>query len=152
MEEWGRARSLPRRPLCTQAGSVTHITVAEVWDFHREVFNLQWGLASHTAQTKPPTYSRAPAPPTYSYIISPHTQDRRKQCEPHSLSCQAEFKNIQCSVQSSTEQNHVLLYQRALSSLEVYVSRSLLIFFFLPFLGALRLQALPCLSSSLKEP
>lgn len=59
---------------CTQAQLLRHTHTRThycswVWDFHREVFNLHWGLASHTAQPKPPTYSHALflwLTPTYS--------------------------------------------------------------------------------------
>lgn len=59
----GRTGSLPPLAARTQAQSLAHSHTyycSRVWDFHREVFNLHWGLASHTAQPKPPTYSHAP--------------------------------------------------------------------------------------------
>lgn len=135
---------------CTQARSVTHITAAEVWDFHREVFNLHWGLASHTAQTKPPTYSHAPLRRLTPTHLSP--QEQRKQREPHNLSCRAEFKNTA----SCAEQNRVFLHQRELRLLWRRfnsVSHSLLSFFFFsPFPGALGFAGPALPSFSMKEP
>lgn len=67
----GRAGSFPHWPLAHRLShSDTHTHYCSwVWDFHREVFNLHWGLASHTAQPKPPTYRHAPflrLTPTFS--------------------------------------------------------------------------------------